>query len=817
MNGNILKNFKRYTVMKKILLISIFCLLGTPVFSSSTDTSWWQSRIQNLEAEKKQLSSTSYYSMVAPVINEDIKRTEELVSYIEDEISGRNRHRRHFGEDYLEKTIEDAALGAFSVLYTRFMLDELSDAKNIASAKEHLKKSTENLILSHFPDANSEAVEKIRTSTVPSQFSTSYSHEMILQALLQAEITRKTDFLNRAVPQLREKFSGSAAAVSSVEKDALKLASEESAKWENDSLEYHNALLETSAVWKDLSLIIDTQCTSAARVRALLKESAMDYSVENSLYYAQHLRRLEAEMFSKKDADETQRTSYAKQAINLARKNTLNKCAGSVTQEEFNEAVRLFVHTADEVRSKYDFSPAETSIVDNYTEKSHAYFMLVYQINRIPHEAINKNASYRLERFAQYSDRLEKLNLQSYLLSHKTIAAMDRDISTATTLMKNEMKYLGFNATILPSYRTHLSKSELAELLNRKQNTTTRISNNSIAVSSVYDAYLQKSDAFNRSMAENRSESASDIASMELQVLHDTVRSYHAEWKSLAYSSTFLKAYRRTFNENYELLKEGRLPENIDSVVAEKSLTHLMSLDAVEKLQNQRKAREYLASAIKRDIVRFNKLKEQYKSREVEIEGAPSSAELYAIQSELSEIPEVRVSSWRMNEVNFAEVDRKAAYLLTQLYRKNVWEGRSLPAGSQREETRQITLSGKTLSIAIPEGWEEKKQGASQSKTYISNYDNSAFTVMVIQGVSEKDAVDSWIKNNGLTKVQLGWEEQGERLCFWNIAKGDDNSVSKVLAYSENGTTILLCGTAEKERYPFFHNRIDTVFKSINN
>ncbi len=798
-----------------ILSLIILCII--PLSASTDPTSWWKQRISNIAKEKEVLSEKPYFNLVRPVLNEDIQRTSELITFIEDEISGYNRHRKHFGPEYLEKTIDDSLEGAFASAYTSFILSGLADTESLKKAEEFLQSSIEEAVQNHFPGAREEQIRKITSGIITAQNTKSFAHEMVLQYHLAREDTRKSSFILKSKPVLLEEYEDRAAAVSHIESHALSLSSTETTIWKNSKTEFTASLRDSSAVWKDIQTSINEKCRKIGLEQEYLSKNGMDASLEQALYYVEYQYKLEDTVFNNSTQEETRQTSLVKRSIGLARSQALQKTASTTSPSQFDTIVSDFKVTSDKAKAKYQLSAGETSIVDTYTEKSHQYIVLIFNLKREPVDEITQNVSYRLERFAQYSAKLEKLYLDSYILSNRTIASLNTDIHSTTELMKNEFKYLGYNATILPDYRKSLNKEQLLESIELKKNTASRISNSSIRISHAYNTYREHSKQFDRKLAENRENAASVIAGTELSVLSDTVLAYYNSWKELKYSTTFLHAYRRTFNECYEQLKKGQLPENIETVTAEKSLIGLLSTDAAKKMENEHNAKVYLAKAINRDIVRFNKLKDHYRSKRTAITGAPSSKPLYAIQREITEIPEVTVSTWTMNEKNFFEIDRKAAYLLTTLYRKNKWEGRSLSGDVTEQSSRKITLSGTTFSIAIPEGWEEQhSETGSREKIYASTYDDSTFTVTVVKGVSEKEAVENWISENKLKKVQIGWEEYGQRLYFWNIAKSESNRVSKIYAYTHNGTTILLCGSSKKERYPFFHNRIDTVFKSID-
>ncbi|MFW5807541.1 MAG: hypothetical protein ACOCWH_00655 [Spirochaetota bacterium] len=803
----------RRRIIYSLSLLIISCTMLT---AAGEQFSWWLKRIENLRHEKQLLSSRDGYTLLAPVIDEDIRRTSELVSYIQDVVTGRTRHRAHTGEDYLAQTVDASLAGAFALEYTRHITGQLSGKPLLEKSGAYRTKAEDEIVRTHFQDADSDTVRKIRSGLVNTGTASAFNHELLLQTLLDGEKPLREDFMNRYDAVLLEKHRDSSVSVTRIQQDAITLARDESRTW-SDAFTIDPSLTQSAAVWKDILYLLDKRCAGISAVRDLLQSAGSEASLQRALYFYTYPARLEEELFPSSGTSPSPYISHIKGSLAQARRTSFRQIDSPKPDTTLKTVLADFTAAAESAQQRYDLSQEESRTVHALSTLSQAYITLIHSLSQYDRAAAERNISYRMERFAQYADRLEKLYLQTYRLSHRVLTEADTGIAALTNTLADELTYLGYNATILPEYRQALEAQRIRSLMQLRSDTHSRISNSARSIRDAYAAYKSEAANFERQLAVKRKEAAGEIAGTELSVLHDTVLSYFEAYSALTSDTAFLSQYRHTFDRYREKLANGQLPEKIETVTGKKSLLALFPEDAIRRLDAERSAKEYLAAAMKRDIVRFNKLKEQYKSAGITPENCPPSSELYAIQEKTTSRTETTVSGWTLHAGNVREVDRKAAYLLTTLYRKNRWEGRYSGGDVRTVAARQISIRGTVLTIAIPDGWKEKSTASDGAHTFTSEYDGSTFTVTVLDNTTEKDAVHGWLTDNNLTGIQLGWDEYDDRLYYWNIARGKNDSLSKIYAYTVDGETVLLCGTAEEKRYPFFHNKIDTVFRSIRN
>jgi hypothetical protein len=796
----------------KIISTLIVILLFDTMFAANR-ISWWETRVQNLRNEQDALKKSDYYPYISEALTQDIDRTNELIQFIEDELSGVSNHAKHYGDDYLKGAIGKALTGAFAFTYTNYMLEQLNDTLLLQKGKSLLISSSYQTVNNHFPGSTKKEADKVSAGIITSPQIKAFSHEVLLQELLALEEKRREEFLSKYIPQMITEFSDERTPLTQIEKIALEMAETEYEKWKQDELFIDNTYVTSSLVWKDLRFSIEEKCGKMSHAESILNSNGLDSSILQSLYYVEKPYLLENKLFNNPHPHDTNRTSLIKETINLARKNTQKKTGREYSIEEFSEALDVYNQTVQDSILKYTPNTVEKKVVDDYSTTTKGYLTFLHMLNRTHPGIIEENIRYRLERSAQYGLKIEKLYKSIFQLSHRTINTRENELVSSTKLIKNELRFLGWGATLLPSYRNLLPKEKVSVLLEEKKSVNGRISNNAVHIDHFYSAYKNYSNDFKKKMLEKQNEASSEIASMELAVLSQSVLDYYNHWEKLNFNKDFLSNYSYLFEKYYKELKEGRQPDQIETIVVEKSLLTLLGEGEAEKMTHERKAKEYLELSLKRDIIRFNKLAEYYRSRGVDPAIMPSTKPLYKAQHETEKRSNTKIASWTMTETNVEDIDRKAALMLATLYRKNRWEGRNTSGTVKTSESQTVVLKNTKISLTIPDGW--NKQTKDSTVAFVSEYDNSAFTVSVLQDVSEKEAVDNYLNEHRMTKVQLGWDEYGERLYFWNIAKDENGTVSKIYAYSHNGAVIIFTGSVKKERYHFFHNRIDTVFKSI--
>ena len=307
-----------------------------------------------------------------------------------------------------------------------------------------------------------------------------------------------------------------------------------------------------------------------------------------------------------------------------------------------------------------------------------------------------------------------------------------------------------------------------------------------------------------------------NIAQAEIASLARSAGDWAELVRSLDRSAAAFESYALLYGRLTAEIREGRVTDELLRAVREDSLLPQLSNFSAETVTRESSERTYAKKALKRTVAQLKSLAEYYSRRNIAC-SAPSAGTIAEYERECARNSSVKIGDWVMTDANFAEVDRKAVRVLSNLRKRSAW---STGQSAQRaaDTTTEIPQAG--ISISIPDGYEERTVDGSDTNSVVRRFastDNlSIISVAVIPlgGKNEREAAEEWLGRLGKTTVKSSAGRNGMGSFYWNVSKDEHRNVTESIAVARGENLLIITGETSKERYPFFKERLSAVFSS---
>ncbi|MDA3900364.1 MAG: hypothetical protein PF637_07575 [Spirochaetes bacterium] len=778
-----------------ILFITLITVISP--LKANERASWWQKRVTDLSQQKSKIESKSFYPIIAEAVEYDLRSSNSFFTDMNEEPG---TVKLMMDKSRIKSAFDSSFDSIFASEFLRLSLKLLHDPAAIAQASGIFEESVSQQISHFFPTLTNKEKKLISDKTVQPRLAKSLNYELILSTLLQKQPEIYAEVKAITFSKFRKEVVGkekSKASLISLLRQETR-TSLESEKTVSLLLPQKTFLTETPA-WRDIWYAIDLECT---RIRTIqINDSTI--SINQALLFIHSPIALERHLFPLAiTEEETKRTRIITQALNRERRTHI---AATAPVEETVEKMRT---SGLSMITKYKLSWEETDFVNRYIDRTANYIKLHHSLRSNDTDIINRNIQHRFDAVQAYLGFFEEL--------------LTKDKSEGTVFLQNcdtypnHIKYLGHSITLLPEYRDALSAKKVKNALQRRNELKEKAKSALTTAPHLAGLAQKKIRADERKDQLSRNNDSDNNATSELSLLSEIIKNYYRYYKDLNHAKDYLALYIRTYSSIDEKLQKGLITKDVKDSLESGSIIPLVPVSN-NKIDDEREAKKFLKNAITYDIVRFVKLNNYYRAKGITVNLPGETAELYAIRKKLNGEFSTKINGWTINEHNYAEIDQRLMQKIKQLYRVKVWE-KSSNDSTTFTENKKVVSEELGLSYYIPEGW--KPFGTHPiprglSIRYENSLDNTRLSVGTIATTSESEAVDLWLQQSGFKVIQLGWANRGETLYIWKIGRDKAGNIAKIYAYRDKDQIVLVTGVSTKKRYPFFHNRIDTVFNSL--
>ena len=379
----------------------------------------------------------------------------------------------------------------------------------------------------------------------------------------------------------------------------------------------------------------------------------------------------------------------------------------------------------------------------------------------------------------------------------------------------NLFRYFYNTMSLEASERIQLTDLQVRDYIAKRSDIIKDIKSGRSEISKIYRSYGKARAQFAASKKESLARMRQRIAQYEVDILSKNIEAYAGLFRTLRYGNELFADYMLLFKNYCGMIENGSISDELESALrADTLFTGLKDFDR-QKLSGEINTKNYIRMEGLTAVSRLVSVLRFYRSADINIAEHPSAGELKNYKSLFNERPWVMVSSWRMNEKNYARVDKKAVKYLANLKRRRIW--------SQNDALQSRRFNRNGVSITVPEGWKEVTPPLSDKYTgsLLCSFNTEARDaridlVMVSHGSKElKEAADMYSSERG-APVMKTWAKRRGVQYYRTVSRADDSMLVECYAFRMNGLIFILSGTTDKARYGFFTGKLKSVFESID-
>ncbi len=337
---------------------------------------------------------------------------------------------------------------------------------------------------------------------------------------------------------------------------------------------------------------------------------------------------------------------------------------------------------------------------------------------------------------------------------------------------------------------------------------------------SAHDSFIAKVGELSRRRVEKNDRREAGIAQFDMDQMTAILHDYAALYGTLVYSEKALRNYHDLYKRLEEADGGTAAQEREEAIQAGTLLPRLEDFD-VKRIESERASREYLRKEIRAQLSRIRSLENFYRQNGIPTGPAMSQHESGKMLSLLDSTPSVTVGGWTMTDSNVAEVDSKAVMKLAAASMKRDW--RPKKAGGREAAGIPVECEGIALKFSLPGGWVEEKTGPYHTgrgvvKMFRSR-DSSASIEVVKWGHADQGPLNelssAWHEKIGSRVMKGKWGRQGELDYYWTIARDSASLVRESYAIIDGTNTVIISGLAPRDRYGFFHRKMEKLRDSL--
>ncbi|MBN2434587.1 MAG: hypothetical protein JXK07_04890 [Spirochaetes bacterium] len=784
--------------MKNLFLILIsFLLITTYTLKAEERVLWWQNRIDSVSKQRQELEKESYYPLIADALEYDLKCSRSFLSDLTEE-PGTEK------EIITGKSIDTLFNEKFNSI---FASEYLETAYKILESNESLEKSAYlldqsiNSKIEIYLEGTTEKERQIITrSAITPQLEKSFKYETTLLSIISNK------------PMVMEKTRSMALKEFTIENSGKPLSREKTILSLSDhvnrslnkvypafSFSPENVNVKQVPSYRDIEWLIDAQLSQINALRSLDKS----ISVDRAIALLSSPAALDKHFFSATlNANDTKKTRI----ITLSLKRQMYTALAN--HKTVKEAVDSINRSSEAMEAKYKTSLEESELINNFKSRINKYIKLSFDLKKSDPITARENIDHRFSTIRRCIKFME---------NNLTEGTSESPVFLSNSKAYGEhVRYLSYGIFVLPQYRIVLNKKNLRLSL-RNQNELKEFAKGSLSTApSLAKSIKLKMINKEKNIGLSLSEDIENSATSELALLSNIINNYYLTFSSFNNAPDYLSLYIRKYTDMEEKLVKGIITDEIKHCVKNGSI--IPSVKASNTvMDNENKAKKFLKDTIAFNIVRFVKINNQYRSKGINVNLPGEIDTLYTIRNKMDDVYSSTVNGWTINENNYTSVDQRLAQRLKKIYRQKVWE-KSSDGSLANTGSRKIIWEESGLSFFIPEGWAPLNVVNTDERltaSYQNSLDNTKLSIELTTEDSETDAVNNWLRQKGFKTVQLGWEDKDGTMYLWKIGRDKKGNIAKILAYRKKDRIIIVSGISTKKRYPFFHNRIDTVFNSL--
>lgn len=626
-----------------------------------------------------------------------------------------------------------------------------------------------------------------------------------------------------------------------------------------------DAALQKSGTWKKISRSLARSASLIDDVHRYLENAGAVSKVEKARYYLHNLASLDKIVFDAEfekaitDIEGKQKntnTIHPSESIALPspnkiltsvdarRRKILSAITGNENQDFFekaltslNEAAGHYLHASDKAieacKKNECATAAEISATteklrelrnfsSSYIEKSIAFLEWASKSRSIDTKSLVEDYRYCSERSSAYMNFLRSLAEKSISIAMydnadlhlKFVVAVKKTPKILATLQhinfpeKNRFQSLTENdINTLKKHRSQLS--ETAQQTQRNLNTALA-------------TYQSRMEELAKKRQGKASKLEAGLAQYDMDQLVITLREYASYYSTLVYADTALKRYA----EEYRAIESPKESTEINiraRAIRQGRLIPLIEDFDPERIRRELATKNYLRKEIRSLMAKTRSLAIFYRQNGFSVGSLFTVEDSGRISELLDRQSRHEVADWIMTETNFDDIDRKAVKKLSLSSIKKDWK---LDADGKfiGTEKTDVVIEPQGIRFSMPGVWieeavDEYLSERKVSKAYRSRDGSVSIYVAIgtiAEGASLSDHSAAWHNKLGSKIIKSAGGRISEFEYQWVLARAAKNRVRESLILkSAPSEAVIISGQSPKDRYNFFHKKMEMIKESI--
>lgn len=457
---------------KKLLpIISIFFftfIIATPGFSSQRET-WWQIRHSKLIKENNYLKNKSYYYLIKPLMEKEIKHAKDTLKIFNAYSQGYSQlgeNDKYINISSVQRESEKKIQAVFNIVYLNAFLNNTNYQYWYNIGNKTLREKTETLLKSKFPESDQAFISNFLNSNSENHHYKYFANELYYQYMIEQYTTRLDSAKTDIFKNISQKISENNNQMKNFEVETL-IDTEINTYFKNyklrTTLKNEKPDIDESWVWDTVLFFHNRKISTYNASKDLLKYIPDAQNVQKLDYYFHKPADLEKVVFDSLHHNLNNTEEYSFDTSGNAPKILPKK---PNLQRLFDEMDFLRKKHLSDIKGgeseKYfqDIEKEYNSIIDKYLKFSSAYFSAeTKRLQKLNTEDISKNEK-RTAAHSNFTDEFISENKDFF----KSKEIFNRKLSSSISYKKNCISFLKLYSNI-----KGMKRDDIKILLNSKQ------------------------------------------------------------------------------------------------------------------------------------------------------------------------------------------------------------------------------------------------------------------------------------------------------------------------------------------------------------
>ena len=459
--------------------------------------------------------------------------------------------------------------------------------------------------------------------------------------------------------------------------------------------------------------------------------------------------------------------------------------------------------------------------VRDYADASYLFTQWLFRKTQKENIHIANTYRYGIEKNRQYIALLQKI-----IGGCSDMAAWENEkfhsrYSVAVNRSSNLVRFI--DSALSPDMESlkALPVKEIRECRTLKHEFHLTTRNSLVEINRLHRDYIKRKNQASTLMKNSAADLKEKIAQFEIDHFCATAQQYADAYDTFHYDVDALSSYRETYTRLRTEAAKGTEDPDLNKALIKRTLIPLCADFDEKKLILERDTKKFIQKECDITLARLSTMLKFYRRQGISIEIAPMRDEIDTIKSVISRKRAATISSWKMNEFNYHEVDAKACQELARIARYAAFKN-SKESSEKEKPNRTVTASGSEISFHLPGSWVETDPGQMDiMKGMVAVYNNSLLGSSIEVSLVTDDHKNAqeisaeWLRKEGIRLLRGKWINKDGLYYYWGLAKEGKMKIIETYAAKHNNEVIIITGETTRDRHAEFTRALGHMINSL--